>query len=232
MNDIWDTNDGQYTPEEPPAPDEFSYLHSEVVRRIEKAKLYEAFLKAELFQPGSADPSIIEEVNAEFRQYAIVRIETLMGLRQDDGSGVTAFSLPFTEDEVSALKAVASRMIAQKQAGFTHAAAPKAAPPPMPKIQPVTMAQTQPTRQARRTAPAKTAPSRRRSANVSKTGQDLSQAHNPNAIPMPSQDMMNAHITAQAGRMKMAGNSEDGASQMLQMAIALAQDKNKNVKED
>jgi hypothetical protein len=86
----------------------------EAVKRIEQANLYQTILKHDMFAPGSARPEIIEEVQKEFRTFALERLEKLLGMK----SGSTSFQpeaakveIPFDDEQVDALKALANRAL-------------------------------------------------------------------------------------------------------------------------
>jgi adenylate kinase family enzyme len=84
---------------------------SEAEKRIEQANLYQALLKHDLFAPGSARQEIIDSVRKEFKTFILSRLETLLGIKQEN----LKLEAPqvqniFSDEEVSALKAIASRL--------------------------------------------------------------------------------------------------------------------------
>lgn len=83
---------------------------SEAEKRIEQANLYQALLKHDLFGPGSARQEIIDSVRKEFKTFILSRLEILLGIKQEQEKAVTVQS-PFSDDEVNALKAIASRLV-------------------------------------------------------------------------------------------------------------------------
>lgn len=93
---------------------------SEIEYRLQMADYYRAVMMGGLF-PGDDSPGALA-VEAEMRAYAMIRSEVLLGLRPEDGESVS----PFTEQEVSILKALA-------QAGARKLGAE------LPEIQPVTV---------------------------------------------------------------------------------------------
>lgn len=84
---------------------------SEAEKRIEQANLYQALLKHDLFGPGSARPEIIDAVKKEFKGFILSRLEILLGIKQESQKQLQVqVQNPFSEEEMSALKAIANRL--------------------------------------------------------------------------------------------------------------------------
>ena len=212
-----------------------SAVISEALERIEQAKLYEVFLRQSIFAAGSARPEIVEKVQEEFRAFALGRLEVLVGLKTDSATTSLPARSPFSEDEVSALKSLAGRMLKKTpEAAVTS-----------PQINTI-QANTQPSLYQNQTTHKTPAglnvtvkPSgpvkkgRKKSGNVSQiTGEDLSQAVSTvsKGIPMPSNDAMNAHFATEAARKgSSAGATEIG--KLLEVATAHYVKKHQSVKE-
>jgi hypothetical protein len=208
MNEsIWNEEDN-YTEESASVEQgaELSFgLNPEVVQRIEKAKLYEALLKQPLFGEGGTSSEMIQDVEYEVRSFVVSRIELLMGLRQEN-TNTTAKTSEFTSDEVKALKALASKVLGKPTSNPTVQAAQVPSQPSVKTVQ--VRHSASPKRPANTTIvpSAPTKPTRRRkSSNVSSTGQDLSQATSAKALPMPSHDQINAHVSAQQASLMSKG---------------------------
>lgn len=168
---------------------------SEAMRRIEQANLYQTILKHSLFAEGSARPEIIEQVQRELMEFALGRLEALLGMGSTapaTSRGPVKVELPFDDEQVDALKAIANRALKRNletpQPQLNTVTQPAAAPAPMPipipvpAVNPVkaaATARTAPRPAARTAAPAKpaapataTKPKRRRSGNVSAVTDD------------------------------------------------------------
>jgi hypothetical protein len=108
---------------------------NEAVKRIEQANLYKALLDHDLFAPGSARPEVIAAVRKEFKGFILVRLEILLGIKPEAPKAQqTIVQSPFSPDEVTALAALAKRMIDKKD---TNQPTPQVqvVQPPTPKIQ-------------------------------------------------------------------------------------------------
>jgi hypothetical protein len=104
-----------------------NYEITEVVRRIEMAKLYQTLLTHPLFSRGTADDSLIEHVEREARGFFYERLQVLVGINKDTQNKPE--TSVFTKEEVEHLKSLASRMI-QKSASAENSQ-PQAAQPVM-----------------------------------------------------------------------------------------------------
>lgn len=90
---------------------------SEAEKRIEQANLYQALLKHDLFGPGSARPEIIDSVRKEFKSFILSRLELLLGINQDSAKHLQQQVVsPFSEEELTALKAIANRLVKKEAA--------------------------------------------------------------------------------------------------------------------
>lgn len=83
---------------------------SEAIERIEQAKLYEMLLTHDLLAANSARPKILHKVQAEMKSFVSERLEILLGMRAEK-SPVVKVEAQFSHDEVTALKALASRVM-------------------------------------------------------------------------------------------------------------------------
>jgi hypothetical protein len=213
---------------------------AEAIKRIEQAKLYEALLNHDLFAPGSARPEIIKAVRKEFKDFILLRLEVLLGIKQSSEQGTPEpTTSQFDQTEVSALKGIAQKLIARdSQASNNPSVNTVAVPQPKvnklqtktaPVINPVEVQEPELTqntvvakkmvkRVVRRTNPDQSQVSqpkrRQRSQNVSvHTGQDLSQATNPARPPvaMPSQSQMDMMNAKQADSNARATAQTSGA---------------------
>lgn len=107
---------------------------NEAIKRIEQAKLYETLLKHQLFASGSARPEIMATVETEIKQFILSRLEVLLGIKPAQTQA--AQSEIFSEEETTALKALASRLI-QKERGISAVSSVLSAPVKEPVLQPV-----------------------------------------------------------------------------------------------
>lgn len=215
-----------------------AYLKNEAVKRISKAKLFESLLSASFFEEDNVEESIKREVEKEIKNFIVSRLEELLGIRSSNEQPlkpqvqhVNKNTMSLTPEETAALKLVAKKI--------TSAVAPQQAYQPIKKIakkrevikQEKSVA-AKPQQRAR--TKSKSELELEKSSNVSKTtGQNYAQVNNPDRIPQPSQDVMNQLMQTQAA--KSFANFSGGQSQesqILAAAISLAQQKNRNVRED
>lgn len=82
----------------------------EPIRRIELANLYLAIVKSDVFTSNSGSAEIVAQANAEFRQFATERMNTLLGITVTKPEPVTITDR-FSDDEYLALKALAGRVL-------------------------------------------------------------------------------------------------------------------------
>lgn len=198
---------------------------SEAESRIEQANLYKAILSSDLFDPNSARPEIIEKVRAEFNEFVMYRLEVLLGIRQDSGNTSAPekqLELIFSQDEISALKDIAGRLI-NKTAG-QQVAPPQAQAQPRPVVKTVQVQQQvqqvkqkkivkryiqKPGQQAQASAQKPARRARPKSQNQSTvTGEDLSQAVAADRPPVkiPSQAVIDNMHANQAARNARGGS--------------------------
>jgi hypothetical protein len=81
----------------------------EAQARIEQANLYQTLLNHDLFGPGSARPNILEKVQSEVKDFVLTRLEELLGMKSAEVKNIV--SSPFDDEEVSALKALAGKVL-------------------------------------------------------------------------------------------------------------------------
>ena len=79
--------------------------------RLEQGRLYQMVLQNDIFADTNADPRAIKNVQREIRNHAKERLETLLGIRQEQFKDQpTVVSSPFNDMEVTALKMIASKV--------------------------------------------------------------------------------------------------------------------------
>lgn len=84
---------------------------SGAIKRIEQAKLYETLLTHDLFGEGSARVEIVQAVQAEIREFALNRLEILLGMKTPQAQAAPVIQSQFVPEEVVALRALAARML-------------------------------------------------------------------------------------------------------------------------
>jgi len=100
--------------------------------RLEQGRLYQMILQNNIFADTNADLRAIKNVQREIRKFVRERMETMLGIRQEQSSTQTIVSSPFNDLEVTALKMVASKVTK----GATEVQQPQQqapAPPTPPK---------------------------------------------------------------------------------------------------
>lgn len=112
--------------------DNLDNLMSDANLRLEQGRLYQMVLQNDIFADTNADPRAIKNVQREIRKHAKERLETLLGIRQEQGSKQTIVSSPFNDVEVVVLKMLASRL-SQGESEKTQTAAPVSIPAPPKK---------------------------------------------------------------------------------------------------
>jgi hypothetical protein len=225
--------------------EESSFVLNEAMKRIEQAKLYEALLKHDLFGEGSARPEIIDAVKTEIKTFILSRLERLLGMKPEEtATQAQRADLPFSDEEVDALKALASRVLNTSKPAEQKAATPTIKPMTaqqdiqhkttvvntisVPKQAYKTPRQQQPVQSAQ---PKQR--KRRQSESVSKEGIDYAQVVDPTRKPlkMPSQseiDAMNARqAESNSGSSGISGLGANTTATLLNHF----QNLNKNVKE-
>lgn len=160
----------------------------EAVLRIEQANLYQTLINHNLFANGSARPEIIQKVQAEVRTFILSRLKVLLGIEQERSQEPVQVELPFDDDQVDFLRALADRGLRRTgplpQASqpvlnpvqaTPQAPAPQPAPVRAPAINPVPAPQ-----QTAAQAPQRARPQQRRAQAPQQQG---SQAPNGQKIP-------------------------------------------------
>lgn len=220
-------------------------IGAEAMRRIEQAKLYESLLSHDLFAVGSGSPEIIEQVESEIKTFITERLEVLLGMRS---GAITSASqvqpLPFSEEQVRALQALANRVLKTEapQQPTEPSVVPfqkntqSAAPPParVNHVKPNTPASRTavPQKQSKR--------GKRRTENVSqKTNQDYSQSvsQTTKPVPPPTPDQQNMMAVMSASNRRMVQSGEDrvdsaSANGILNQGIQVATRMNAHIRED
>jgi hypothetical protein len=198
---------------------------SEAIKRIEQAKLYETLLKHSLFGEGSARPEIIEAVQSEIRIFALNRLELLLGMKAPQEQRQVQVKSPFSEEEVTALRALASRVISRD-------APMREANPQIVQVQSNSSAvginEIRPLAQRMVAVQQRTENTQQNQAPVQPTHRGpgrprKSQAVNPHnkPIPMPSNDAMNQINANLAAKMERAmGGSTLGSAVSISTALA------------
>jgi len=179
------------------------FLASPVVQKIEKAKLYQMLLTSDFFEEDAAEEEIVQSVTTEIRRFVHYRLECLLGTRSEDSefgsSEPPAPVLPWDDNQIQALTAIANRLLkTESSASTAKAGGVKKVSSPKQKA-------------------AKASPNPRKTKKVTakkeKTSEEKVKEHfeqyksvdNPDRKPMPSQmeiDTMNAQQANQN-----AGNS-------------------------
>lgn len=83
-----------------------------VTFKLEQARIYEALIKSDLFEGFEADPNAISNVKTELKDFLVERLDNLMGGGQSKKKTQIdfenlSFDLPFNEEEIMFLKALA-----------------------------------------------------------------------------------------------------------------------------
>ena len=109
-------------------------IMSDANLRLEQGRLYQMVLQGNIFADTNADPKAIRNVQREIRKFVRERMETMLGIRQEQVAQETVVSSPFNDLEVQVLKMLASKM----SKGETEKTAQQqptgpSSPPPTPK---------------------------------------------------------------------------------------------------
>jgi hypothetical protein len=97
--------------------------------RLEQGRLYQMIMNSDIFGETDADPKAIRNVQREMRKFARDRMETMLGMRQEETVSKTIVSSPFNDMEVTVLKLLASKM----SKGATEETSSPIAAPSIPK---------------------------------------------------------------------------------------------------
>ncbi len=153
--------------------DNISDVLNDANLRLEQGRLYQMIMSHDIFGETDADPKAIRNVQREMRKFARERMETMLGMRQEEPTLQTIVSSPFNDMEVTVLKLLASKMskgateesqpiqppIAQsppKKDGITAIAGttrPKAPTPLKRESKPIQKTQTVPVQKAKPQSP-------------------------------------------------------------------------------
>jgi hypothetical protein len=90
--------------------DDTQQLMSDANLRLEQGRLYQMVLQGDIFADTNADPRAIKNVQREIRKFVRERMETMLGIRQEQPKQEAVVSSPFNDLEVTALKMLASRV--------------------------------------------------------------------------------------------------------------------------
>lgn len=90
---------------------------TEALLRVEMSNLYIHLVKNNYFQPGSAHKTVLDKVNKEVQQFAMERLQTLLGIKQTPEQ--VAQSSVFSPNETAALKALSAAVLGKKEAPKT-----------------------------------------------------------------------------------------------------------------
>lgn len=85
-------------------------LMSDANLRLEQGRLYQMVLQGNIFENTNADPKAIRNVQREIRKFVRERMETMLGIRQEQLVEQVVVSSPFNDMEVMALKMIASKV--------------------------------------------------------------------------------------------------------------------------
>lgn len=85
-------------------------IMSDANLRLEQGRLYQMILANDIFGNTDADPKAIRNVQREIRKFVRERMETMLGIRQEQAAQAPVVSSPFNDTEVVVLKMLASKM--------------------------------------------------------------------------------------------------------------------------
>lgn len=85
-------------------------IMSDANLRLEQGRLYQMILANDIFGNTDADPKAIRNVQREIRKFVRERMETMLGIRQEQAAQAPVISSPFNDTEVVVLKMLASKM--------------------------------------------------------------------------------------------------------------------------
>lgn len=100
--------------------------------RLEQGRLYQMVLQGDIFADTNADPKAIRNVQREIRKFVRERMETMLGIRQEQ-TQETIVSSPFNDLEVTVLKMLASKMSKGATEETPKELTGPQPPPPTPK---------------------------------------------------------------------------------------------------
>ena len=135
-------------------------VRDKAIKQMEHANLYRVLLENNLFAPGSARPEIQQLVEEEIKTFIESRLVELLNIGSQPVQKNSSIQDIFSENEVSALKVLATR-IAGKMPEAAPTAAVEVAPTPKLKQVDLRSAQTVPALKTAAAKPTKsTAPSK------------------------------------------------------------------------
>ena len=166
--------------------------------RLEQGRLYQMVLQNDIFADTNADPRAIKNVQREIRNHAKERLETLLGIRQEQFKDQpTVVSSPFNDMEVTALKMIASKVT--KGASENQQAGPQPAPP-TPKKDGITSIsgslRPETTPILKPSAPAQKAVAKSQPKVTSKPSPKVEESNLKKSIDQMSQEELAAHDAA------------------------------------
>src|SRR5690606_26674098 len=82
--------------------------------RLEKARLYEMIMKADIFDDVDADPQAIAKVKEEFNTFGKERLEILLGMRQEKIQQQTVEQTYYPAHDLNELEVLAIKDLAAK----------------------------------------------------------------------------------------------------------------------
>lgn len=177
-----------------------------VEQRLEAANCYKAVLEAELFTDG---PSVAAEVEREVKDFVSQRLSILLGLTQEKPPPPP---LPFTPEEVAALKRLAQKVLDQPAVqGVTVKPAqqqetPKTAKVTVGKATPQSAPTPAPAKTEKKETPKQRPGRPKGSKNKPKKGKIVSSSVAP--VPMASIEQANAKA-AREGQMMLFAEVEE-----------------------
>src|ERR1035437_9642895 len=81
--------------------EDMSSVLSDANLRLEQGRLYQMIMNHDMFGETDADPKAIRNVQREMRKFARDRMETMLGMRQEEAVLRTIVSSPFNDMEVN-----------------------------------------------------------------------------------------------------------------------------------
>ena len=225
----WNANGGTAFQTAPTLQQQYQIV-TEAQRRLAKAQLYQALLDQSVFGQSSVDPVIVEEVSSELRNFALERLEIMLGMRAATNVSPND-ALTLTPQEVAQVRellahtlegnvpvlgveeSTALRLLLAKITGK----APSLPKKLTPMVQPVQIRSTTPVNTVMSPAipppvSVPTVPPRTRRRSTT----------NPNKKPMPTVDMMNQKIATEAAA-SSTGNSATPSVLGIAIQTALTQ---------
>ena len=112
-------------------------IMNEALSRIEQASLYQVLLNHNLLSPGSARQEILDKVQNEIKGFVLDRLEILLGMKQNLSPVTVKAELPFDDEEINALKALASRVLRKEPAPVSQPTVSPVSALPSIKMAPV-----------------------------------------------------------------------------------------------